>query len=126
MLACVLVSLLPGAFTKPRKRWKPQFVNVFSSRKLSSHLPSSDRANDQKRLFSRGDRLWQGGIGWIMGEVLFAGEEPQEGPPLVCRHRPPAPGCHFGPESWRRSPASSCHVFPASFVTNKAASSAPA
>ena len=84
MPARVLVSLLPGGFTKPRKRWKPQFVNFFSTKKLSSHLPSSDRANDQKRLLSRGDRLWQRGIGWIMGEVLFAGEEPQEGPPLVC------------------------------------------
>src|SRR6058998_3410663 len=45
---------------------------------------------------------------------------------IVCRHIPPAPGCHLGPVPWPRNPASSCHVFPPSLVRNNAASSTPA
>src|SRR5690606_27031385 len=45
---------------------------------------------------------------------------------IVCRHMPPAPGCHFGPESWPRSPASSCQDLPPSVERNNAASSTPA
>src|SRR5262249_26697150 len=44
----------------------------------------------------------------------------------VCRHIPPAPGCHFGPELCPRSPASSCQFWPPSLEKNKAASSTPA
>ena len=32
---------------------------------------------------------------------------------MVCRHMPPAPGCHLGPVPWPRRPASSCHDLPA-------------
>ncbi len=45
---------------------------------------------------------------------------------MVCKHMPPAPGAHWGPDSWPRSPASSCHVAPPSVLRNKAASSTPA
>ena len=45
---------------------------------------------------------------------------------IVCRHRPPAPGCHFDPVPWFRSPGSSCQLFPPSVVRNIAASSTPA
>src|SRR6266571_5914575 len=45
---------------------------------------------------------------------------------MVCRHIPPAPGCHLGPVPWPRSPASSCHVLPPSLVRNSPASSTPA
>jgi hypothetical protein len=33
---------------------------------------------------------------------------------IVCRHMPPAPGCHFGPDSWVRSAVSSVHLWPPS------------
>src|SRR5689334_4233921 len=39
---------------------------------------------------------------------------------------PPAPGCHFGPDSCPRRPASSFQVFPPSVVLKIAASSTPA
>src|SRR3954467_11720134 len=45
---------------------------------------------------------------------------------MVCRHSPPAPGCHFGPVPCPRSPASSFHDAPPSFDWNNAASSTPA
>src|SRR5437773_1422175 len=45
---------------------------------------------------------------------------------MVCKHIPPAPGCHFGPVSLPRSPANSCQDFPPSFDWNNAASSTPA
>ena len=32
---------------------------------------------------------------------------------IVCRHIPPAPGCHFGPEPWPRSPGKFLPVLPA-------------
>src|SRR2546423_12650245 len=45
---------------------------------------------------------------------------------IVCRHIPPAPGCHFGPVPWPRRPESSFHVVPPSLERNRAASSTPA
>ena len=33
---------------------------------------------------------------------------------IVCRHMPPAPGCHSDPVPWPRRPDSSCQVFPPS------------
>src|SRR5208282_1190386 len=45
---------------------------------------------------------------------------------MVCRHMPPAPGCHFGPVPWPRSPESSFQFSPPSVERNKAASSSPA
>src|SRR5207244_11823012 len=45
---------------------------------------------------------------------------------IVCRPMPPAPGCHFGPDSWPRSPESSCQDLPPSVVLKIAASSTPA
>src|SRR3989441_510318 len=45
---------------------------------------------------------------------------------IVCRHIPPAPGCHCGPVPWPRSPASSSQVLPPSLVWNSPASSTPA
>src|SRR6185369_3414562 len=45
---------------------------------------------------------------------------------MVCRHRPPAPGCHLGPDVCARSAGSSCQVWPPSLERNKAASSIPA
>src|SRR2546425_5901974 len=42
---------------------------------------------------------------------------------MVCRHIPPAPGCHLGPVPWPRRPGSSCHVLPPSVVRNSPASS---
>src|SRR5207237_9181727 len=44
---------------------------------------------------------------------------------IVCRHIPPAPGCHRFPFA-SRSPGSSCHVCPPSVERNRAASSTPA
>src|ERR1019366_5328968 len=44
---------------------------------------------------------------------------------MVCRHIPPAPGCHFGPVPWPRSPGSSCQLVPPSVERNRAASSTP-
>src|SRR2546430_10498984 len=41
---------------------------------------------------------------------------------MVCRHMPPAPGCHFGPVPWPRSAESSCQDLPPSFERNMAAS----
>src|SRR6266576_49552 len=34
---------------------------------------------------------------------------------MLCRHMPPAPGCHCGPVPWPRSPESSCQDLPPSF-----------
>src|SRR5579864_305681 len=45
---------------------------------------------------------------------------------IVCRHMPPAPGCHFGPVPCPRSPESSCQFLPPSVERNSAASSTPA
>src|SRR5436305_13793778 len=45
---------------------------------------------------------------------------------IVCRHMPPAPGCHWGPVPCPRSPESSCQVAPPSLDLNSAASSTPA
>src|SRR5579863_247096 len=45
---------------------------------------------------------------------------------IVCRHMPPAPGCHVGPVPCPRKPESSCHDWPPSAERNKAASSTPA
>jgi len=45
---------------------------------------------------------------------------------IVCKHIPPAPGCHFGPEPCSRNPASSAQLCPPSVDRNRAASSAPA
>src|SRR6185436_2499073 len=45
---------------------------------------------------------------------------------IVCRHIPPAPGCHCGPVPCPRSPESSSHVLPPFFEINSAASSTPA
>src|SRR5690606_20744463 len=42
---------------------------------------------------------------------------------IVCRHMPPAPGCHFGPEAWPRSRASPRQDLPPSVERNNAASS---
>src|SRR5215471_8649303 len=44
----------------------------------------------------------------------------------VCRHMPPAPGCHFGPVPWPRNPESSFQFCPPSVDRNNAASSTPA
>src|SRR5215468_8624439 len=45
---------------------------------------------------------------------------------IVCRHIPPAPGCHFEPESCSRNPRTSCQLAAPSVDWNKAASSTPA
>src|SRR5579884_1409732 len=45
---------------------------------------------------------------------------------MVCRHMPPAPGCHLGPVPCPRSPGSSCHECAPSVERKMAASSTPA
>jgi hypothetical protein len=45
---------------------------------------------------------------------------------IVCRHIPPAPGCHDGPVPWPRRPGSSCQLPPPSTERKSAASSTPA
>src|SRR3569833_3157487 len=45
---------------------------------------------------------------------------------IVCKHIPPAPGCHFGPEPCPRNPESSFQFWPPSVLLNNAASSIPA
>src|SRR5208282_491267 len=45
---------------------------------------------------------------------------------IVCRHMPPAPGCHFGPVPWPRRPGSSFQFSPPSVERKMAASSTPA
>src|SRR2546427_1333193 len=45
---------------------------------------------------------------------------------MVCRHMPPAPGCHLGPVPWPRRPGSSCQFSPPSVERKMAASSTPA
>src|SRR5215470_7437808 len=45
---------------------------------------------------------------------------------IVCRHIPPAPGCHFGPVPCPRSPGSSLQFLPPSVERKIAASSTPA
>src|SRR5487761_2114350 len=45
---------------------------------------------------------------------------------IVCRHMPPAPGCHLGPVPWPRRADSSRHDLPPSVERNIAASSTPA
>src|SRR5215469_12234741 len=45
---------------------------------------------------------------------------------IVCRQRPPAPGCQCGPVSLLRRPDSSVQLLPPSVDLNSAASSAPA
>src|SRR5262249_27729058 len=45
---------------------------------------------------------------------------------IVCKHIPPAPGCHFGPDPCPRSPGISAHDLPPSADRNIAASSMPA
>src|SRR5947199_8178765 len=43
--------------------------------------PSGDRADHEKRLRSRRDRVGERGIRWLVRQVPLAGEEAQEGPP---------------------------------------------
>src|SRR5437763_10512694 len=45
---------------------------------------------------------------------------------MVCRHMPPAPGCHLGPVPCPRKPDSSCQSFPPLVERKIAASSTPA
>src|SRR5580692_8046120 len=45
---------------------------------------------------------------------------------MVCRHIPPAPGCHLGPVPCPRRPESSCQFSPPSVERKMAASSTPA
>ena len=45
---------------------------------------------------------------------------------MVCRHMPPAPGCHLGPVPWPRRPGSSAQFWPPSVERKMAASSTPA
>src|ERR1700740_1654982 len=45
---------------------------------------------------------------------------------IVCRHMPPAPGCHLGPVPCPRNPESSFQFLPPSVERNNAASSTPA
>src|SRR5688572_26665934 len=45
---------------------------------------------------------------------------------IVCRHKPPAPGCHCGPVPCPRSPESSFQFCPPSVERKSAASSTPA
>src|ERR1700682_6449652 len=45
---------------------------------------------------------------------------------IVCRHMPPAPGCHFGPDPCLRNPESSSQFCAPSFEMKSAASSIPA
>src|SRR4029077_587114 len=45
---------------------------------------------------------------------------------MVCRHMPPAPGCHFGPVPWPLNPESSCQLTAPSVDRKMAASSTPA
>ena len=42
-------------------------------------LAAGDGPDDDKRLLPRRDRVWQWGVGRVVGEVFFAGEEAQEG-----------------------------------------------
>jgi hypothetical protein len=44
----------------------------------------------------------------------------------LCRHIPPAPGCHWGPVPCPRKPDSSFQVLPPSVERKMAASSMPA
>src|SRR5262244_2350478 len=44
---------------------------------------------------------------------------------MVCRHKPPPPGCHCGRCGWLNNPRSSDQVCPASFDSNNAAGSTP-
>jgi len=41
-------------------------------------LSSGNRSDDNKRLLPRRDGIWQRGVGRVVGEVFFAGEEAQE------------------------------------------------
>src|SRR5215468_10590301 len=45
---------------------------------------------------------------------------------IVCKHIPPAPGCHCGPVPCPRNPESSSQVLPPLLEMNSAASSTPA
>src|SRR5690242_4109984 len=45
---------------------------------------------------------------------------------MVCKPRPPAPGCQPDPVPWPRIPGSSCQDLPPSEVLKSAASSTPA
>src|SRR5690349_2581307 len=45
---------------------------------------------------------------------------------IVCRHIPPAPGCHLGPVPWPRKPESSFQSLPPLVERKIAASSMPA
>ena len=47
-------------------------------------LATRDGADYEKRFFSRSYCLGKRSIGRFMREILFAGEEAQKGPPLLC------------------------------------------
>ncbi len=47
-------------------------------------LAAGNGPNDQKWLFPRSDRLGQWGIRRLMGQILPASKEPQEGSALLC------------------------------------------
>src|SRR5713101_7629358 len=47
-------------------------------------LAAGNGPYDEKGLCSRGDRIGQWGVRWIVGQILLAGEEPQERPALLC------------------------------------------
>jgi hypothetical protein len=46
-------------------------------------LPSSDGTYHYKRLATGRDGVGEWGVGWVVGEVFFAGEEAQEGAALL-------------------------------------------
>jgi hypothetical protein len=50
----------------------------------SASLASSDRPDNQKRFFPRRNRIRQRGVWRFVGEIFLAGEEAQEGAPLLC------------------------------------------
>jgi len=63
-----------------------RFCHVFTGHDTRSSpifLPPCDRANDQEGFFARRDSLRQRRIRRLVREILFAGKEAQERPPLL-------------------------------------------
>src|SRR5882672_6830705 len=50
---------------------------------MHGYLSSRDRSDDNKRLFSRRDRVGKRSLGRFVGQILLAGEEAQEGATLL-------------------------------------------
>ena len=61
-----------------RQRTEPPLRDCEEHARVTGPLPARNRPNDNKRLLPGRDGIGERGVGRLVGEVFFAGEEAQE------------------------------------------------